>query len=61
MPKIKPKLNRLKGHTGALGAGIIAVTGILSLPELAVILPTDTLKYTILISAVLALLSKSLQ
>jgi hypothetical protein len=61
MPKIKPKLNKLKGHTGALGGVIVAVTGILSLPELAVILPTDTLKYTILISAVLALLSKSLQ
>ena len=61
MPKIKPKLNKLKGHTGALSAGIIAVTGILSLPELAVILPTDTLKYTVLISAILALLSKSLQ
>ena len=61
MPKIKPRLKRLKGHTGALGGAIIVLVAIIQMPEFKAILPVEYFPALVFIVAILGLLSKSIQ
>jgi len=61
MPKIKPKLNKLKGHTGALGGVIVTMAAITALPQLKDILPASTYEFVTFFGAVLIIISKSIQ
>lgn len=62
MPKVnKPRLKRLKGHTGAIVASILTAISIASMPEVQAVIPADKLVWVIAGIAILGGISKSIQ